>query len=124
MSELEDLTELIPKPGSWVSAISTAPAYGLDDRGVGVRIPIGSRIFPSPRRPDRLWGPPNLVSNGHRRLFPRGQSDVGVKLTNHFQLLSTSRKRGCIHPLPHTPSRRSAKLVRHRDNFINTQSLP
>jgi hypothetical protein len=43
----------------------------LDDRGVGVRIPLGSRIFSSARRPDRLWGPPNL-SNGYQVLFPQG----------------------------------------------------
>jgi hypothetical protein len=30
--------------------------YGLDDRGVGVRVPVWSRILSSPRRPDRLWG--------------------------------------------------------------------
>jgi hypothetical protein len=42
-----------------------ATGYGLDDRGVGVRVPVGSRIFTSPRRPDRLWGPPSLVSNGY-----------------------------------------------------------
>jgi hypothetical protein len=28
-----------------------------------------------------------------------------------------SRKCGSIHPLPHTPSWRSASLVKHRDNF-------
>jgi hypothetical protein len=28
-----------------------------------------------------------------------------------------SRKRGSIHPLLHTPSWRSAQLVKHRDNF-------
>jgi hypothetical protein len=27
---------------------------------------------PSPRCPDRLWDPPSLLSNGYRRLFPRG----------------------------------------------------
>jgi hypothetical protein len=32
----------------------------LDNREVGVRVPIESRIFSSPRRPDRLLGPPNL----------------------------------------------------------------
>jgi hypothetical protein len=31
-----------------------------------VRVPVGSRIFTSPCRPDRLWGPPNLLSNGYR----------------------------------------------------------
>jgi hypothetical protein len=26
-----------------------------------VRVPVGSKIFTSPYRPDRLWGPPNLL---------------------------------------------------------------
>jgi hypothetical protein len=46
--------------------------YGMDDRGVGVQVPAGSRIFSSPRRPDRFWGPPNLLSNGFEGLFPLG----------------------------------------------------
>jgi hypothetical protein len=36
------------------SAVGVATGYGLDDRGVGVRVPVGERIFTSPRRPDRL----------------------------------------------------------------------
>jgi hypothetical protein len=44
----------------------------LDDRGVGVRVAVESRIFSSPDRPDRLWGPTNLLFNGYRGLFPRG----------------------------------------------------
>jgi hypothetical protein len=39
------------------SAVGIATGYGLDDRGVGVRVPAGSRIFSSSRRPDRLLGP-------------------------------------------------------------------
>jgi hypothetical protein len=39
------------------SAVGIATGYGLDDRGVGVRVPVGARIFTSPCRPDRLWGP-------------------------------------------------------------------
>jgi hypothetical protein len=29
--------------------------------GGGVRVPVGSNIFTSPYRPDRLWDPPNLL---------------------------------------------------------------
>jgi hypothetical protein len=54
------------------SAVGIAAGYGLDDRGVGVRVPVGSRIFSSPRRPDWRWDPPKLLSNGYRWFFPRG----------------------------------------------------
>jgi hypothetical protein len=82
------------------SVADIATGYGLDDRETGVRVPVGSRIFSSPRRPDRLWGTPNLLSNGYRGLFPQGYSVRGVKLTTNLQLVPRSRKRGAIHPLP------------------------
>jgi hypothetical protein len=34
------------------SVVGIATGYGLDDRGVGVQVAVGSRIFSSPRRPD------------------------------------------------------------------------
>jgi hypothetical protein len=40
--------------GSQDSVVGIATSYGLDDRGVGVRVPVGSRIFTYPNRPDRL----------------------------------------------------------------------
>jgi hypothetical protein len=51
------------------SAVSIATSYGLDDRGVGVRIPVGSKIISSP-----LWGPPNILFNGYRGFFLRGKA--------------------------------------------------
>jgi hypothetical protein len=36
------------------SSVGIATGYGLDDRWVRVQVPVGSRIFTSPRRPDRL----------------------------------------------------------------------
>jgi hypothetical protein len=54
------------------SVVGIATGYGLDDQGVGVRVPVGERIFISPCRPDRLWGPPSLLPDGYRGLFLRG----------------------------------------------------
>jgi hypothetical protein len=54
------------------SAVGIATGYGQDNRGVGVRVLVGSRIFSSLRRPDRIWGPSSLLSNGYRELLTRG----------------------------------------------------
>jgi hypothetical protein len=59
------------------SVVGIATGYWLGDRGVGVRVPIGSRIFFSPHRSDRLWSPLNLLSNGYRDSFP-GDKAVGA----------------------------------------------
>jgi hypothetical protein len=52
--------------------VAIATGYGLDDRGVGVRVLVGLRIFSAPSHPDQLWGPPNSLPNGYRELFPWG----------------------------------------------------
>jgi hypothetical protein len=90
------------------SSVGIATSYGLDDWWVGVWVLVGSIIFSSPCRPNRLWGPPNLLSNGYWGLSPRGLRGRGVKLTTHLQQMPRSRKCGYIYPLPHTPSWHSA----------------
>jgi hypothetical protein len=48
------------------SVVDIATGYGLDDRGVGVLVPVVSRIFSFPHRSDWHWGPPSLLSNRYR----------------------------------------------------------
>jgi hypothetical protein len=62
-----------------LSAVGIVTGYGLEDRGGGVRVPVESRIFSSPQRPERLWGPPSL-SNGYPGLFPRGGVNSPIRL--------------------------------------------
>jgi hypothetical protein len=63
----------------------------------------------SPPRPDRLWGPANLVSDWYR-----GQSGLDVKLTTHLHLVPRLRLRGAV------PSLLLCDFVKHRDNFTFT----
>jgi hypothetical protein len=51
--------------------------------------------------------------------FP-GVKQPGREAATHLQRVPRSRKCGFIHPLPHTPSWRSAYLVKHGDNFTFT----
>jgi hypothetical protein len=53
------------------SSVGIATGYGLDGRGVGLRVMVVERFFFSPRRPDWFWGPPSLLYNGYQGLFPR-----------------------------------------------------
>jgi hypothetical protein len=47
-----------------LSVVGIATGYELGERAVGARVPVGSRIFCSPRRPDRLWRKPYLYPKG------------------------------------------------------------
>jgi hypothetical protein len=70
------MNTFVPVCRDCVDGIATG--YGLDDLGVGVRIPVRSRIFSSQSRLDRLWGQPSLLYNGYRALFPRGGKAAGA----------------------------------------------
>jgi hypothetical protein len=85
------------------SAVGIATGYRVNYRGVGVVVPVGSRIFSTSSRPN--LGPTQPpVEWVPGALSPGGKAARVVKLTTHFQLIPRSRKLGSIHPLPHTPS--------------------
>jgi hypothetical protein len=60
-----------------IIVVGIATIYGLDDREDGVRVPVGSKIFSSPRCPYRLWGPANFLYSGYRGIFLRGVKRPG-----------------------------------------------
>jgi hypothetical protein len=72
LNQIESLNITTDTALSRDSAVGIATGYGLDDREIGVRVPVLSRIFTSPCRLDRLWGPANLLYNGYRGPFPGG----------------------------------------------------
>jgi hypothetical protein len=54
------------------SAVATTTGYGLKDWRIGVRVSLEPRTFNFPCRPNRLWGPLNLLFNEYRSYYPEG----------------------------------------------------
>jgi hypothetical protein len=92
---------------SWQLGISGSivSGYGLDDRAIEVRSPAEARgFFLYPLYPDRLWGPPSLLSNGYWGSFPGVKRGRSVTLTTHLYLVPRSwMSRSCTSspPAPH-----------------------
>jgi hypothetical protein len=51
------------------SRVKSAVGYMLDDQGIGVRVPVGAKLFSSLRL--SFWASPSLLSNGYCGLFLR-----------------------------------------------------
>jgi hypothetical protein len=55
-----------------VAQVSVVSGYGLDDPAIEVRSPAEAKgFFLQPLCPDRLWGPPSLLSSGYWWSLPR-----------------------------------------------------
>jgi hypothetical protein len=82
-------------------------------------------LYSLPRRPDRLWGPPSLISNGYRGLSPRGQSGRSVKLTIHLYLVHErssvpqfDKCEGALTPSSNVPPLTGLLVYSHKAGFL------
>jgi hypothetical protein len=100
-------------------AVGIATDYELNYRGrFGVLVSLGSRIFSSPYSPDRLWGPPSLISNGYQGALSPGVKWPGREADHSPPTCADVMKTWIYTATPHTSSWHSAWLVKHRANFI------
>jgi hypothetical protein len=76
------------EPGYSVSIVS---GYGLEDRAIAVWSPAGAKDFSCSLCPDRLWGPPSLLSNGYRVPFPGSKARPGRDADHSLHPVPKSR---------------------------------
>jgi hypothetical protein len=105
-SRIAGIKCLNPTVKSWDSVVSIATDYGLVDRGVGVLFPVGSGILSTSSRPalGSTQPPMEWVTEALSPKVKRPGHEA-----NHLPPASAEvRNCRCIHPLPLTPSWRSA----------------
>jgi hypothetical protein len=76
----------LPLTESWDSSVGIVTGWTA-----GIRFPAGARFFSSPYRPDRLWGPSSVLSNGYRVFFPPEVKRQGRKTDHHLHPVPRSR---------------------------------
>jgi hypothetical protein len=70
----------------------------------GLQVGRPGKTFSSPQRPDRLSGPPSLLSKVYRRQFPRGVKRPKREADHSPPSSVQFRNGGAVPPLPHIPS--------------------
>jgi hypothetical protein len=102
---ISELEEVSARKSTWPNVVGIATGYELDDRGVGVQIPVGSRIFSTSFRP--ALGPTQP-----RIEWVSGVLSPGVKRpgreAHHSPPTSAEVKKTIYNPLPSTLSWGSA----------------
>jgi hypothetical protein len=108
--------KLLCKKKSCSSVVSIANGYGLDHQAIRVWFLARPRVFTSPYHPERLCGPPSLLSNGYRELFHRAVKQKGFEADPSPP---TSAKFKKIWTYTSTPPYVFMEkcLVKHRDRF-------
>jgi hypothetical protein len=86
------------------SSVGIANGYGLDNRGVGVRVLVESRILTFLCHRNRFWGPLNFIF-----IVYKGALSLGVKRqgreADHSPLTGAEAENvGAIPPFLHTSS--------------------
>jgi hypothetical protein len=64
-------------------------SYGLDDRGIVVRVPVVWGIVSFPMR---LWGQPSLLFNGYKGIFPQRLKPPGREAHHSLPTFTEVRK--------------------------------
>jgi hypothetical protein len=87
---------------NWGSSDSIATGYRLDVWG---SIPGGNKgFFSSTKHPDRLRGPPSLISNGYQGCFPLGVKWMGREADRSPPASAKVKNSGSVPSLPHPSS--------------------
>jgi hypothetical protein len=71
MEKIKIHTIILAFPSIRMADVGVATGCELVGRGT---IPSRDKIFSSPQRSERFYGPPNLLSSGHQESFPEGKA--------------------------------------------------
>jgi hypothetical protein len=101
---------------SWGGAGGVRPGHGVDDRGAGVRVPVGWKNFHFSLSSSPALGSTQPLCNGYKGVFPGGKA-AEREADTHLQLVPNKQKQ--------TPwSESASELYRPRDRRLSAKWLP